>query len=376
MLVFNNLYSWSLMIFYMILKCKKNRLLCIASIILLVLILTGSYSFLRNPYKFRGDGPIKILWVDSYHPEMEWASEQIKGFKALLDFENVDYELKVFHMDTKRKPKEEFDEIGMQVASLIDEWDPDLVYATDDNAQKYVGMKYVDSDLPWVFSGVNAEPEDYDYDAAKNIAGVLERELFVDGIELLQTINPSLNNLGVIVDDSETGALIMENFKSSLNIAGTEVVEWSVVNDFDNYKKKIFEYNEKADALVLLPIYTAKDKNGEVVAMEDVVEWTVKNSNIPEISSSTIHVKYGALLAVEATGYKTGYEAGQIALQILLEGIKPFKIGSYVVKGDETQINYARAKQLGLKIPGDILLSASICESFPWENENCLSNGD
>jgi hypothetical protein len=104
----------------------------------------------------------KVLHIMSYHADWVWNVDQLNGFKQGL--EGLDVEYKVFEMDTKRQDSEEWKEqVGQEARDLIDSWQPDLVYTNDDNAQEYVAKYYVNSDIPFVFSAVNAAPEEYGY---------------------------------------------------------------------------------------------------------------------------------------------------------------------------------------------------------------------
>jgi hypothetical protein len=105
---------------------------------------------------------IKILHIMSYHSPWEWTDVQLEGFKDALKGLNIEY--KIFQMDTKRhNSKEWLEQKGTEACSLIESWKPDLVYTSDDNAQQYVTRKYINSKIPFVFSAVNADPEDYGF---------------------------------------------------------------------------------------------------------------------------------------------------------------------------------------------------------------------
>jgi hypothetical protein len=99
----------------------------------------------------------KILHIMSYHSPWEWTDGQFNGFKSAL--KDVDVEYKVIQMDTKNNSSEEWkQQVAQEAKDLIDSWQPDLVYTTDDDVQKYVAKDYVNKDIPFVFSAVNADP--------------------------------------------------------------------------------------------------------------------------------------------------------------------------------------------------------------------------
>ena len=100
----------------------------------------------------------RILHVMSYHMPWKWTDDQLEGFQDALSNLNVQY--KIVQMDTKRKSDEIWrGQITAQTKDLIESWKPDLVFTGDDNAQQYVSADYVNSDIPFVFCAVNADPE-------------------------------------------------------------------------------------------------------------------------------------------------------------------------------------------------------------------------
>ena len=58
----------------------------------------------------------------------------------------------------------------------------------------------------------------------------------------------------------------------------------------------------------------------------------------------------GALLTVDDSGYKQGYEAMKLAVQILERGTPPAELSSYTPQRGAVILNRARAKMLGLDI--------------------------
>src|SRR3989339_682283 len=151
-------------------KCKQKIVLVGIFTILLIVILIFSYFIFRSPWKFREDRPIKIFWVDSYEEKSFWSIAQINGLKDSLDDFGIEYEMNVLHLNSfLDKNETNILNRAEEAKKLIDSWKPDIVFATDDGAQKYVSEKYVNSNIPWVFSAVNLEEKDYHFEDAENV---------------------------------------------------------------------------------------------------------------------------------------------------------------------------------------------------------------
>jgi hypothetical protein len=159
--------------------------------------------------------PFRILHVMSYHSGWEWNDNQLRGFEDALS--GLDYELEVFEMDTKRNSSEDWKlERATQAQALIDVWAPDLVYANDDNAQFHVVRPFVGGEIPFVFSGVNADPSDYGFTGSSNVTGVLEREHSLQTVALLRQLVPGVKRIAVVVDEGPTWPGVIREMRTQL----------------------------------------------------------------------------------------------------------------------------------------------------------------
>jgi ABC-type uncharacterized transport system substrate-binding protein len=309
----------------------------------------------------------KILHIMSYHAPWKWTDDQLAGFKDAM--KGVDAEYKVFQMDTKRKSSAEWKEnVGREARELIGTWKPDLVFTSDDNAQEYVVKYYVNSDTPFVFSGVNADPGEYGFTGSRNVTGILEQEHFVESVELLKMISPGVKKIAIIFDEGNTWPGVTRRMKQRLDqLPDIEIVGWDVIHTFAEYKQKIQDYQDQVDAIGLLGIFTFRDASGSNVPYLDVLKWTAENSRLPDFSFWKDRIAHGTLCTVTVSGYEQGLAAGKMARGILVEGRSP---SSYpmepTVKG-EAVISLARANSLGIKIKSGILLTVEVVEKFSWE---------
>ncbi len=130
----------------------------------------------------------RCLFVSSYHQGYEWADGIEEGVKKILltrcDFKQI-------NMDTKHL-KEEYQKIqkGKEAKAFIEQWKPDVVIVADDNASKYLVSPYfINSDIPFVFCGINWTIAEYGYPAS-NITGMIEVSPIQEMFEKIQMIVP------------------------------------------------------------------------------------------------------------------------------------------------------------------------------------------
>jgi hypothetical protein len=144
----------------------------------------------------------KILFVNSYHEGYEWSDGVEAGFQEALADTGI--ELKFVRLDTKNNPEEAFGKnAGLAAKAEIEAYEPDVVIAVDDNAQKYLVVPYLkDTELPVIFAGVNWDATAYGY-PARNVTGMIEVELPAQLVEHLKNYAEG-ERLGYLTVDSET----------------------------------------------------------------------------------------------------------------------------------------------------------------------------
>ncbi|MBN1524106.1 MAG: hypothetical protein JW904_06485 [Spirochaetales bacterium] len=315
-------------------------------------------------------GPYRILHIMSYHSPWVWTDDQFAGFKEGLNLTNVEY--KVHQMDTFGKDDPQLLKLaGKRARDMIESWKPDLVYTSDDYAQKYVATYYLNSSIPFVFSGVNQDPSEYGFDTANNVTGVLERLHIVETISLLKKTIPKtkLKTIAVILDNNISYEGVLEDMKKKI----TEFPEldfsiWKTIETFSDFKKTIKDLHGKADALCIIGISQFKDEQGKSVGYTELLRWVAENSKIPDFSFWEDRSSYGILCTVSVSALEQGRVAGKIAQQILAEKKSPKDIPVLATSKGKAIINLRRIKDLGIPYPpAGVLLSSMVIEKYNWE---------
>jgi len=344
---------------------KKSR---VAGHIMLTVCVVGALLFFPiTGAEAQETNPFKVLHIMSYDSSWVWNQDQLNGFKDALNDVDVDY--KVLEMDTKHNSSPEWiAQVSQEAKDLIESWQPDLVYTNDDNAQQYVVKDYVNKDIPFVFSAVNATPETYGFLGSTNVTGVLEQEHFVQTVRLLKKIVPDVKKIVVVFDDDTMWNPVRARMKAKQDqLPDVEFTSFDIITTFAEFQQKMTEYQTTADAIALIGIFRFKDENGKNVPYQDVLRWTAENSNLPDFSFWKDRISYGTLCSVTVSGYEQGLAAGKIAREILVDGKSPADfVMEPTVKGQPV-VSLARANKLGIKVQSDILLTAEIVKTFIWE---------
>ena len=292
--------------------------------------------------------PRRVLFIDSYHAGYEWSDGITAAVEQVLADENV--VLRIHRMDTKNNTSEDFKQrAGLLAKAVIEEFDPDLVIATDDNAQKYVIAPYYrNSDLPVVFAGVNWDASVYGY-PADNITGMIEVSAVPEMLGLIRRITPG-QRVGSINGDTETYRKEIKNYS---DVLGMDFDEDRRVSTFDEWKAAFLEMQDRVDILYMY-------NNAGIAGWDDdeANRFVLQNARIPSGSVQPWMAPY-VLVTFTKDPYEQGEYAAQTALRIL-GGESPRDIPLVTNRRGNVLLNAELARALGLSIPAEMLATADI----------------
>jgi ABC-type uncharacterized transport system substrate-binding protein len=300
-------------------------------------------------------GGWRVLLVHSYHPEYPWVDSVTRGISAVMRGTGI--RLEIFHMDTKRHTDEAWKvESGNRARKKVDEYRPDIVLAIDDDAQQYFAKGYVNTPLPIVFCGVDADPSKYGY-PAPNVTGIIERPHFRQSLALARRLRPIRRAAVMSCRDSTSIAALGFMRQEHPDV---EIAEWLLVDDFDQWKEAVSRFNDTVDALVIRS-YQAVKKPGtrENVDPKEVVGWTARNTTIPTIAFHDFEIRDGMLVGVVKSGEEYGGRAMEYALRIL-RGTPPSALPITRTKLGINMINRDTARRLGISLTGDVTQDVTI----------------
>ncbi len=318
--------------------------------------------------------PPKIFVLHSYEQGNVCGQPQHEGVVAALqeaDFiEGHDVQFITYHMDTKRKnntPQLILEQARIALAKIRSSH-PSVLVTLDDNAFRTVALKLVDTSLPIVFSGMNGQPEDYNQKVrfmesrirpGHNITGVYEKLHVADAFRVHCRLFPGVKKIKIILDTSPTGRAIYKQV--NLELVNERVpCKWdiNVVKTWEQYKNLILEANKAPEIGAIYPVaILLKNRSGQTYTAPEIFAWTIKNSRKPEIAVNYAFTHLGLFGGAAVDFFSMGKQAGKMVLAIL-RGQNPGMIPIEEAEKYALVFNLNRARQLGIKIPDDILLAA------------------
>ncbi len=285
----------------------------------------------------------RILVIHSYHIEFDWTQTIDEGIMEVL--RNKGYRIMKYFMDTKRHTDEPFIRQASQHAlDLVKSFKPNVVIASDDNVQKYVGRFLVNRpDVSVVFCGVNDNPIRYGY-PGHNVTGIRELPMLRSSLNLLKMVCPQVKSFTVFSSKGATSNGFIHYLKTlNLDIQVDDIV---ATDSFSQWKTAWLKI--KSDAVITYEYHNLQE-NGQPVDPDIVLRWTVAHMNKPVIGFFAGDIQEGFLLGQVQSGFEQGELAAKKAIEIL-KGKKAGEIPITIARGGLVVINANTACRMGIDI--------------------------
>ena len=292
----------------------------------------------------------KVVYVNSYHEGYAWSDSIEAGLHEVFDGTGV--ELKIIRLDTKNNPDEAFGQAaGQKAKAEIDAFQPDVVIASDDNAQKYLVVPYLKgTETPVIFNGVNWDASAYGFPTS-NVTGMIEVELPDQLIELLKGYAKG-DRLGYITVDTETERKVVDIYNQRF-FNGQMQPYW--VKTQEDFKTAFLAAQEEVDIL-FMGNNAGSDKWDE----KEMKQFIARNTVVLTGSINDWMAPY-SLLTLAKSGQEQGVWSAQAALQIL-DGTPVSEIAVAENKKGEMIVNLDLADKLGVVFAPSLLKSAVILD--------------
>ncbi len=278
------------------------------------------------------------------------------------------------YMNTKtvNKSTEQMESAAESLLQQVRAIAPDILFIMDDDALRHLGAKLLDDPLPVVFGGINLFPTDSDYGWASptervaladslqrpghNFTGVLERIAIAAGFNLLHQILPEAHTALFISDRSYLSRQMLRaaDYSYALAQAPMTIIRQVFTDNYEQMQQIVLDYQDRVDSIVMFLPWTFEDRMGNHVPQEQVVRWLLKNNHRPGIAYLDVLAEEGFLCGVVVDMYQQGFHAAIMAGRIL-GGQDPAQIPIINPVANRIMINLARAKQLNIDIPFEVL---------------------
>ena len=331
-------------------------------LILLLFVFFVSYNQMRK----------KVLVVHSYYTDYSWVKELNAGLeKVFKDFDLIKVEY--FYMDTKRHHQEHFKEqTGFEARQVINRLKPDIVIVCDDDAQNHVTTHYKNHPtISFVFAGVNADIEEYGFDKANNITGILER-LPLEGVKnaILEMVGPLKAQSPIRVGHVSSAVLTVKLDDTYIH----QYKKWDkivinpsrLVNTFPEWKKAILDAANDLDFIIISNCRKLMRSHNDntFVSPTEIMTWTAENSKVPIIGVNSFIVEDGGPFAVSTSAIEQGEVAAKLALKIIIDKIPVNQLPIQKAREFIISMRPELMKKFSMTLPEIYMASARISRTY------------
>ncbi|CAN5475920.1 hypothetical protein BH11PSE11_BH11PSE11_21270 [soil metagenome] len=291
-------------------KTGKGAILVIV-FLLFALSLLGIFNF-NKP---------RILVLHSADRNSMTAKKMDEGIRRVLDKNRQPISTRWHYLGIDTLPDEAHrQDAAKEGKRAIEQFDPDLIIAVDDEAQEYVAKNYAGRTRPkLVFTAIDHDPKEYGYVGAPNVTGVMETlPLAAIRDTLLQARQGQATRLAVLGHPGQTGLGQVEQVKA-FNWAPLNVVSVQTLESFTEWQTAIKAMDGKADALLVLSYegLHMSPSVSKVASRPAVVHWIEENAKPLPLGISVGYVEDGGGLSVAPSPLEMGEVATGYALSWL-----------------------------------------------------------
>lgn len=306
----------------------------------------------------------KVLILNSYHQGFAWTREETEGIMETLSEEGRNISFYVEYMDWKNYNSEEnWEHLYNYYKYKYKDNQVDLIMTTDDAALEFA-MKYsveVFGDVPIVFCGVNKESAETIIKEDSRVTGVIEVINPKETLKFAMEINPSIKNVYLLYDNSESGLTtgqiatsVIKNFEP-----GLKVQSWNHLT-FEEIIQRVKKLEQ--DSIVLITTYYS-DVTGTIFDMDYVNREVCARSSVPVYGLYDFALDRGIVGGNLLSGRLQGVNAAKIASRIL-DGEEPVNIPISIP--DSTRIAFDYNQMQRFQIPLDSLPEGSEIINKPF----------
>jgi len=290
----------------------------------------------------------KVLWVASYHQGYEANDDIERGIRATLGGTGI--ELRTFFMDTKRNDSVEYGEdAGSRAMAVVKSFAPDVIIASDDNAQKYLVVPYLlRSHYPVVFCGVNWDVAQYGY-PADNVTGMVEVDLVPEMHDLMREFAAG-ERIGYLSGDVDAERKMVQIYNDRFFDGKMKPY---LVSSMAEFKEAFLQAQQEVDMLYVYNYTGIVDWD-----REDARLFLARHTRIPTGSHNGFMAPFVVFVAAKSLE-EHGEYAAKTALRIL-RGTPADNIATTENHRAELYVNMQMAKAASMVLPLSLLKTATV----------------
>ncbi len=272
----------------------------------------------------------RVMILHSYEVDYSWTRGVNQGLERVME-KWTNYSVVWHYMDTKKhNDKEWLKRAGIVARLAIDKFNPNVLIAVDNEAQRLAAQYYVNrNDISIVFAGINGAIEPYNYHTASNVTGILEQrqlEGLRDTIKVLEDAKdekhqkPHGQKIRIFyIMDSSAPVLSDKDYIDNYDWKPLDYVGSFAAKNWQQWQAKILEIGNKSDYIFVTNYrqLARSSTDASFVPASEVMTWTEANSSIPVIGLQVFNVEDGGMLSIGVSPFEQGEVIAKMAEEII-----------------------------------------------------------
>ncbi len=288
----------------------KNGILATltGAFLLVALLLLGGFN-LSKP---------RVLVLHSADRASTTVGKMDEGIRQVLDKNRQPMTTHWHYLGLDQLPDEDHRQDAAKLGlRAIEQFNPDVVIAVDDEAQQYVVRRFAGRERPkLVYTAIDHDPKEYGYVGVANVTGVAERLPLATLRDVLQYVNPGQPvRLAVLGDTGPTSKGQLQQVQA-FDWGPHSVVSTQTLRDFPAWQAAIQALEGKADVVLVLSHGSLPTAPGATTTVPetDAIRWIESHAKPLPVGVDIEYVQKGGGLGVAPSAKSMGEVAATVAL--------------------------------------------------------------
>jgi PAS domain S-box-containing protein len=352
---------------------KKIQVYCLSYVLFIVSVLLLPSVAASQSQPHPSPQSFEILILLSYHDTHSWTADVLDGVKDELAAAEMNLDLHVEFMDSKRhKTENVFPQLEELYRAKYRNTRFDLIILSDNNALNFLNPRRsaLFPGVPVVFCGINNFTPSL-IKGFQQVTGVVEAVDFAGTIELALTQLPGTRHVAIVCDNTPSGrAQIHDIQKIMPEFAGrVEFIEL-----FNQTQKDLAQsLKSLPDKSIIFMLSFYRDADGKQLTLPEQAKFITRHSRMPVYTAWDSYLGFGVVGGVMTNGRAQGEHAAQLGVRILA-GEAPEQIAIIEKSPNVPTLDYRVMQHFGLPMTalpaGTVIINKP--KSFYTENTRIL----
>jgi hypothetical protein len=268
----------------------------------------------------------RILVLHSFDETVRSVVKTDEGIRRILASNRQPVSTRWHYLAMNRLADETARQLAASMARrTVEQFDPDIIIAVDDEAQQYVAREYAgDAKIKLVFTAIDQKPRDYGYVDQANVTGISEvLPLHAISETLLHLRSGQPAKIAVLTSLLPTGLGRMRQLQT-FDWAPHQVLAFHAYPDWASWKSAVDLMAQDVDVILVLSYQGlhASANDTRMVSGGEITRWLNEHARPLPVGTSADYVEEGGILAIYPSALEMGELATYYALSWLRMGSK------------------------------------------------------